>query len=146
MNSATKTGTYLLPLLAGSAILLSATAGVQAQQIGQQAGLLRPSLDVENNLDGLPPASTQAPVQQTNAPRAITLQTNQPQPQPLPPPPPPPRQPEADPFGPTGMRVGSFRLFPVLEITTDFSDNVRSSSNNKKKDVRSEERRVGKEC
>ncbi|VAW01522.1 hypothetical protein MNBD_ALPHA08-1377 [hydrothermal vent metagenome] len=135
MNSATKTGTYLLPLLAGSAMLLSATAGVQAQQTGQQAGLLRPSLDVENNLDGLPPASTQAPVQQTNAPRAITLQTNQPQSQPLPPPPLPPRQPEADPFGPTGMRVGSFRLFPVLEITTDFSDNVRSSSNNKKKDV-----------
>ncbi len=133
MNCVLKTGKFVLT---GIAMLWSMPGAVQAQQ----TDLLRPALDVGNGqtspsvifAPGLAPAL--APVQQTNAPRPIRLQTSQPQSAPLPPPPPPPQR-EAAPFEPVGIRAGSFRLFPVLEITGDISDNVRTDANNKLNDI-----------
>ncbi len=134
MNNLLKTGSCLLPGLTGIAMLLSGPTLVHAQQTEP----LRPGLDVANteniNEDGQQPVSIFAPVQQTNAPQAIRLQSNQPQTEPLPDTP-QRRQPEADPFAPTGLNAGSFRLYPVLEVTSDFSDNVRSDASNKLKDV-----------
>ena len=133
-----KTSANLLSVLAGLATLVS----VPGTGLAQQADLLRPSLDVNGNDDANNPTSGNdnqpvsilAPVQQTNAPQPIRLQSTQPDPVPLPPPP-PRRQAEADPFAPTGMPAGSFRLFPALEVTSVFSDNVRTDPNGKLKDA-----------
>ncbi len=134
MSNALQTGKFALT---GIIMLLSSATDTWAQQVqnDQQTGLLRPALDVDNaNQNNPQTVATRAPVQQNNAPQPIRLQSNQPQSLPLPPPPPPP-QPEADPFQPIGIQAGSFRLFPVLEITSNFTDNVRTDPGGKLKDV-----------
>lgn len=121
------------------AVLFSGVPTVQAQQVSP----LRPGLDVNTpntetatgaqNQNGNTPLT--APVQRTNAPQPIRLLSNQPQQVPAPPPPArrPPR--ETDPFEPLGVKVGGFRLFPVLEVTTDLSDNARTDPSGKITDI-----------
>lgn len=145
MNCIAKSGKIKLAAstLTGVTLLLAQGAVVHAQQVQPQDSFLRPSLDGAADTTGTAQTTTnnsqttsvRAPVQQTNAPLPIRLQSNQPQQRPLPPPPPPRPGPEADPFQPLGLRIGSFRAFPILEITGDGSDNVRTDHTGKKKDI-----------
>ena len=139
MNSTLKTTRYALT---GITLLMSSTSAVLAQQADNQ-NTLRPALDVNQTVTSQATtsqaanpqtASIRAPVQQTNAPQPTRLLSNQPQSPPLPPPPPDVQR-QSDPFQPVGIKVGGFRLYPVLEVTGDLSDNVRSGASNKLTDI-----------
>jgi len=138
-NSARKTGTYVMT---GIIMLLSTIPAAFAQEV-RSSGTLRPTLDgeettAEQNTSSNTRTSQTAPARRTNAPQPIRLQTNQPQSlnQPvLPPPPPPPLTRQSDPFQPTGINAGGFRLYPVLELTGEFSDNVRTDPSGKLNDI-----------
>jgi len=126
-------------LLAISGFVVSGVSLANAQQ----ATLLRPSLDVnatrtDNNTQNSGAQTAQniqtVTTSRTNAPQPIRLLSNQPQP--LPPPPPRIRRThEADPFAPIGVKVGSFRVFPVIGISSVFTDNARSDHSGKTKDI-----------
>ena len=125
--------------LTGIVMLTSSASAAYAQQASTQDPL-RPGLDTDeattNQTDqNTATTNTRAPVQRTNAPQPIRLLSNQPPSPDLPPPPPPLTQREANPFEPVGIRAGAFRLYPVLELTGDFSDNVRSDHTAKLKDA-----------
>jgi hypothetical protein len=134
----------------GKSVAVSALVFVSATDAAdaQQASLLRPGLDTananpntrnprQNTTDNNPTdnnTATTAPVQRTNAPQPIQLLSTQPQTPPAPPPP-PRRARQSDPFAPVGVGAGSFRLFPVLETTAIFTDNVRTVGIDKRFDV-----------
>lgn len=133
--NARKTAKYALT---GIVMLTSSASATYAQQASAYDPL-RPGLDTDeattNQTDQSTNATnTRAPVQRTNAPQPIRLLSNQPQSPDLPPPPPPLTQREANPFEPVGIRVGAFRLYPVLELTSVFSNNVRTDHTAKLKD------------
>ncbi len=102
----------------------------------QQASVLRPALDVSNTQNNQQTnANNQtATTVRTNAPQPIRLLSTQPQQIP-PPPPPVRRQRETDPYAPLGIKAGSFRIFPVLNVSSVFSDNARSDNSGKVKDI-----------
>jgi len=120
--------------LAGFALI--AVSG--SQVLAQEVDTFRPGLDVAGGAEvasnalannDFPGAS-----QQNNNPQPPGLLSNQPEI--LPPPPlPPRRQRLADPFAPVGLRLGSFNLFPVLEVTGVTTDNVNSDNRGEVSDV-----------
>jgi hypothetical protein len=93
-------------------------------------------------------AATQAVAQE--AEDDLRLDTDIPEEQVAPPPPPPDfakiqfedeepvrrrKRPDVDPYAPPGLRVGSFKMFPTLEIGADLTTNVNRSATKPKHDA-----------
>ncbi len=99
----------------------------------QQASILRPGLDVNTDQTGVIQAEN-TQTARTNAPQPVRLLSSQPEQ--LPPPPPPVRRTrETAPFAPTGIKAGSFRIYPELGVSSVLTDNARSDNSGKVNDI-----------